>query len=361
MGKKLIAAVIAAVVVTVGVFGVLYLNAEKEHPDFNDPFIQGKYGVGTTFYYGSVWIDSVDGKHHYAVDKNGDYDIDAGSYVAIKIIGQSGSYYFVEMYDISKGVVLYSYGYEMLHKETGKARFKTHDSNALANDSRVKVSNSIEWEGNTISLKSSYGFSYYCLFSDPKDFTTYKIDNLYQNEYYELFHIEKVEPDGDYEKSDKLNTGYEYSFKLTEPTYRDYIGYICAADLEGGGYGVLRYEKHKGSGSLSMKYSVIPDHDWMNLFIYLDLMYFYGSLTESEETINTIDGSILCDVQKFTYEHKSTTGLPAWNLSMPQDSSIVETIHSDKDEGTIYLYEFVLTKGDEVKSAKLTLSRHVSY
>jgi len=153
MGKKLIAVVIAAVVVTAGVFGVLYLmNAEKEHPDFSDPIIQGQYGVGTTFYYGGVWIDSITGEHNYAVDKNGDYDIDAGSYVAIKIIGQSGSYYFVEMYNVSKGVVLYSYGYEMLHKETGKARFRTHDSNAAANDSRVKLSNSIEWEGKRYHL-----------------------------------------------------------------------------------------------------------------------------------------------------------------------------------------------------------------
>ena len=169
-----------------------------------------------------------------------------------------------------------------------------------------------------------------------------------------------MEPDGDYEKSDKLNTGYEYSVKATATTWvRDYRGYICAADLEGGKYGVLRYEKYKGGDTASVKYDVIPDHDWMNLFIYLDLMYLYGSLTESEETINTIDGNILCDVQKFTYEHKSTTGLPAW-FAIPQDSSIVETIYADEDKGTIYLYEFVLTKGDEVKSVKLTLSRHVS-
>jgi len=274
----------------------------------NDPLIQGNMGIGSTFTYDIVDLDS-DFGHTYA------------DTATLTIIGESGSYYFVLIEfkfesQYSTSGETYTMGLlAMIHKHTGELRF----SSFVGNDT-------IEYEGDTISLQKwewknnmQYGdgshYETITFSSNPSDAIPYKIEvttgsphsfgtmdtfSLVLTEYDIVTVTEPFVP------SEDMGTGFVYF--VSSPSQEDLQAeHTMMIVADGVLYGenvrfVLVYLWLSPNDYTHLEYGIIffsilpAGAGWADDIIGEG----YEVIEERTESLSTIDGDVLCNV--ITYQ-----------------------------------------------------------
>jgi hypothetical protein len=323
----------------VGVYFWMKNSNDPFKDPFEDPLIQGKMGIGTTFTY-----DVTEYK------ENGETTAYTGSAPALKIVGQSGSYYMLA--DISGD------GSErplaMIHKETGKLRF----SNDAGKDS-------IEYGGKNISLtkwewkmddsvdEDEKTLIVLTFSSSRNDAVPYKIYTKLESEElgpspskssleatYTLSSTVIKDP-VTYTPSDKLGKGYIYSLWAKDPKTGKIgsgeVRYVCIA--EGDGERFLMIQGKTSAEDLRMErttFQSVPDS------FKIENLFSTGLGTPSRTAeLTTIDGKLVCDVHVMS----DTFG------------GVVYKTERYIDKGLMY-YSEEFENGELV--SKLTLSKRLS-
>ena len=288
-----VAAVIAISFLAIAAVGLAVMAGGAN--DNGDPLIQGKYGMGTEFRYCEA---DDDGKELA---------------FTMTIIGQSGSYYFLEFKeeaDVDFDVL--SFGqYAMIHKATGALRFAdnvgktSYEYNEkdvpLEKWKATMVEGDMKIEGDWMSVTVSFMFS-----SSSEDAIPYLFDVFISVDDGDeltmcslaLLNVVPGEPPVKYFKSKGLNTGFEYNMDgiLMPEILPDEgrISYVHIADLSlGGKIGILYMVELE---NIFAFFYEISDDITLSDFLFSD--YGDGDL-EKTESIITIDGSVKCE--KWTY------------------------------------------------------------
>ncbi|MCL1810907.1 MAG: hypothetical protein FWG41_01610 [Methanomassiliicoccaceae archaeon] len=375
--SSIVAVLVVVLLVGVSAGGAYVLLSDDESKNgdskdrttgVNEPVIQGKMGMGSTFFYESIPDETTDSP---------------GTYVEIKaeIVGQSGSYYvlyFSWIHQRSYGAGTYqqtsqsqSFGLFMVHKLTGEVMFssKTGTESVEYNGKNVSVN---KWE--TI-LNDFFGQSNVSLMTSSQDVIPYKFSITHtdldsgevRSESFRLIAYE-IKDSEDYSMPSDLGKGLVYTWngihhgKEVSGTFtlksvaegslsgtdvkfvsccfsgtRDGVDSIFEAILP-----PLTYVNEVGfSGS-------VPNGDFRleNALSFLVHNILFGYMPVRSEVISTIDGNVVCDV----YEKKTQSFSSTYDQEMYVGQSN-GLIYSFKD---VYYYEVLIS------DSEITLTSHIS-
>jgi hypothetical protein len=338
LGARTAAVIAVALIGTAAVIGIYFLPQGSGNGDdaFHDPLIQGAYGLGTKFTYDSI------GNNGYVVSPAG--------YVA-EIVGQSGSYYMVEIKRNSQYNDLLFFNLVMIHKRTGELRFSSDDGKEAVYHEGKNVSLKkwkYEEKGKWSDTMGSGGALYMgiVISSNSEDGVPYKIRITIEyenrpetnNDIDLLLSENGISPEEpkQYTPSEELGRGQLYSVGGTSPTFRNVItsetAYLCAA--EGDDVFFLMIWGRSVMGT-SAHYTKLPGD--MTVSKYLSSSNLSGSMNKTDpKIISTIDGKVLCDV--YTNEE-------------------VEA-YIGQENGILYLSK--IKTGDGKATAELALKRYIS-
>jgi len=335
LDKQGISTIIAAIVVIViigaaGVGAYVVVNGSSDKSSnntsdpsnnvadsFADPLIQGNMGIGSTFTYDSAGV-AYDGSSATVTQ------------FTATIVGQSGSYYMLEI-DISYKYGNYSDVYSqdtlaMISKTTGELRFAS--SNGA--DSIIYHGSLVSLNAYTLSTHSQgLGNDTLTLSSSPQDATPYKIayyDSNYGYSFSGNLSSTNIKSPTTYSKSADIGKGFGYNVKETTRTGENVSGSCTAMCIAEGytsrlNYGVtedckygLFYENlnYSSGNGFIVEYMPYPVNAELSdpaagYLLFDSAMDNNGNSNDfakvSSERINTIDGSIMCDVY-----HQTTSG-----------------------------------------------------
>ena len=270
---------------------------------FDDEEIDGEMAMGTVFTY--------------------EIDIDGTvTSVDVEIIGESGSYYLLDVSEILTVVTGgSSEGYMMIHKETGELRF------AEEGDEQT-----IEFDDEEITLiKWSVDDEDGCTWmfaSCEDDGIPYVIECIFGDEVleFQFTDVEIVEPEGQFERPSELDEYYFYDVEGTVEG-REAVGkmyFHVVADCGDGKFAFVQIFEGtytNDDGTEEDEFTIGYEIQSMTLLEFLTASLAGGTLAEPE-TLSTIDGDVECDV----YE------LAAFGL----------TAYLGEENGIIYRVDFAL-------------------
>lgn len=341
-----VAIVLAAVIVIATVGGGAYLifSNDKGSPEdpYADPLVQGKFGIGTTY--------------QYNIEESDYPALNIGKIISLEIVGESGSYYLLEMTIDGQTS---DYYYMMTHKITGQLRFGT----GLGNDTD-------EYDGKTLTLwKNDFmknystsdmtkrtSISFMKISSNDESVMPYKIWIGMKNSALNVSalavldadasHI--VDPTEEFSKSDKIGNMLLYDLRTTYKNgsvFKGSIEIVCIADTADG-HGYLTLTKQSGvyngvrMEGISYQYAYGPGMD-------LGGLQLSGMTLTGSEIISTIDGYVDCDVYEqtddvFGLKEKSYIGRSN-HVLYRTETSISSDVFSNHVSITMNLKKYVLS------------------
>ena len=310
-----------------------------------DPLIQGNMGIGSTFTYEPV-----------SATYNGSPT--TVSNFKATIVGQSGSYYMLKI-DIelrySPGSYYGTTIFEMIHKTTGVLRFASSagTDSILYQGSQISLN---KWELSTVlpGGSNTYRGAQDLIFSSsPQDAVPYKItcssssvytytDGSTSGSSFDLsvkLSSSDIKSPTPYTKSADIGKGFVYHVEGTAAEYEN-VSFdgtvICAAEGQGTNFALIYYNTGSGSnGGLVIGYldynSAISLNDPLSGYIQES---YYPIVKEKSERINTIDGSVTCDVYT---EVGNSANVHAW---VGQTNKVVYLVDYD-GMGTAKLLKYI--------------------
>ncbi|MDR0888128.1 MAG: hypothetical protein LBM39_02965 [Candidatus Methanoplasma sp.] len=276
--KKLVAFAIigVAVILVIAVIAVAFLGGGSGGPQapyesdvYGDPVIQGDLGINTTFTYSA-----------------------GGETVTVKIVGQSGSYYLLDVSSIS-GKIGLDAQYQMIHKTNGSLRFgleKGSDTYTTGgSEKKLTVWTIIDGSDSsgkdivwTFSVSSDDGIPYKIKAVSGAD--TVEAD---------FSSVSKVSS-GSYSKPSVVGTYYEYSLdgKIDGSTARGILDAGVAAEVSGSCvYAFVTDAKVSGKDYRSVDYGSGPSDLTQTVFVKFTAF----TTVDGQFEITTIDGAKLCN------------------------------------------------------------------
>ena len=308
----LLAAILIGFVILVALYG--FVDPEDR---FDDPVVQGDKDVGSVLTYEIV---------------------DEGKTFEMEIIGQSGSYYFV---DVSGLAVLAGaeHGWQMFHKETGLLRFGEEGEEV-----------EIEVDGETVILVESFTTGeegdIWMFASSAEDGIPYVIELTMDDVTLraELITMEIIEPTEDYERPEALDEYFVYDVVITDAegettgTAYYYVVALCRSD-----YGLLELSVNivtDEDGEEVEEITVGYELQSMSLRDFLFMAFTMGIPSTITEEISTVDGDKECNLHhiEMTFEGSHLEMTSYADDKMKVVYEVTYELDGERMEGTLIEY-----------------------
>ena len=318
--------VVLLVVILVGFTVLVALYGFVDPEDrFDDPVIEGDKGIGTIFTYEIV---------------------DEEITVEMEIIGESGSYYFVDVSDIATLVGI-GMNWQMFHKETGLLRFGEEGEEI-----------EVEIDGEDATLLESFVTGemgdVWMFAASGEDGIPYIIEVELGDVTVraELVEITIVEPTGEYERSDALDEYYIYSLVTTldDEEISVSTAYYRVVAVCNGGFGLLELivtvEEDEDGEEVEI---LIVGYELQDMTM---TEYIFESTTDGlrkmrDRELETMDGVLTCDVY---HGDLFDDGLPGITLEM--------TTYANAEISLVYLVNMVYDGMEPEMEMNMTLEEY---